>query len=81
MNNRETTSSRPEGPAKGSLVYVRKVEMDDLPDAVRQEAEDGGLDQLYAVHSDDGEQVALVGDRSMAFALARQNDLQPVSVH
>ena len=67
--------------AGDSLVYVRKVAIDDLPDAVQQEAREGGLDELYALHRSDGEQVALVGDRHLAFNLARQNDLQPVSVH
>lgn len=65
----------------GSLVYVRKVQLDDLPDAVQEEAREGGLDELYALHRADGEQVALVGDRRLAFNLARQNDLYPVSVH
>ena len=65
----------------GSLVYVRKVQVADLPDAVQREAREGGLDELYALHRADGEQVALVGDRRLAFNLARQNDLQPVSVH
>lgn len=65
----------------GSLVYVRKVRMKDLPDRIREEAREGGLDELYALHRADGEQVALVGDRSLAFNLARQNDLDPVSVH
>ncbi|MCK0167566.1 DUF1150 domain-containing protein [Jannaschia sp. S6380] len=65
----------------GSLVYIRKVDVEDLPDAVQEEAREGGLDELYALHRADGEQVALVGDRSLAFNLARQNDLHPVSVH
>ncbi|WGH77756.1 DUF1150 family protein [Jannaschia ovalis] len=65
----------------GSLVYVRKVDIEDLPDAVAEEAREGGLDELYALHRADGEQVALVGDRGLAFSLARQNDLEPVSVH
>lgn len=64
-----------------SLVYVRKVEIADLPDDVQREARDGGLEELYALHRADGEQVALVGDRLLAFNLARQNDLEPVSVH
>jgi hypothetical protein len=64
-----------------ALVYVRKVEVDTLPAEVRREAEEGGLDELYALHRSDGEQVALVGDRGLAFTLARQNDLTPVSVH
>jgi len=37
--------------------------------------------QLYAVHDAEGEQLALVADRRMAFVLARQNDLSPVTVH
>lgn len=65
----------------GSLVYVRPVPVDDLPEAVQDEAREGGLEVLYALHRADGEQVALVGDRGMAFTLARQNDLNPVSVH
>ena len=65
----------------GAMVYVRKVEIEDLPDRIQEEAREGGLDELYALHRADGEQVALVGDRSLAFNLARQNDLDPVSVH
>ncbi|WP_308916441.1 DUF1150 family protein [Jannaschia sp. LMIT008] len=62
-------------------VYVRKVQVDELPEAVQNEAREGGLDELYALYRSDGEQVALVGDRRLAFTLARQNDLNPVSVH
>lgn len=65
----------------GSLVYVRKVAVEDLPDRLKDEAREGGLEELYALHRADGEQVALVGDRRLAFSLARQNDLDPVSVH
>ncbi|WP_179380187.1 DUF1150 family protein [Jannaschia marina] len=65
----------------GALVYVRKVDMEELPPAVRSEAREGGLEQLYALHRADGEQVALVGDRGLAFTIARDNDLEPVSVH
>lgn len=65
----------------GSLVYVRRVDVEDLPQAVQDEAREGGLDELYALHRADGEQVALVGDRRLAFSLARENDLHPVSVH
>ena len=66
---------------EATLVYVRKVAIADLPDEVQEEAREGGLDELYALHRADGEQVALVGDRGLAFNLARQNDLMPVSVH
>lgn len=64
-----------------STVYVRHVPLQELPEALREEAREGGLDGVYAVHRSDGEQVALVGDREMAFDLARKNDMVPVSVH
>ncbi|MBN2905966.1 MAG: DUF1150 family protein [Rhodobacteraceae bacterium] len=61
------------------IVYVRPVKVADLPEEVQREAE--GLEQLYAVHNADGERLAVVRDRRMAFALARQNDCAPVNVH
>lgn len=61
------------------IVYVRPVAVADLPQEVRAQA--GGVETLYAVHSADGDRLALVADRRMAFVLARQNDLAPVSVH
>jgi len=61
------------------IVYVRPVAVRDLPQEVRDQA--GGLLTLYAVHSEDGERLALVRDRRLAFALARQNDLAPVNAH
>jgi hypothetical protein len=61
------------------IVYVRPVAVADLPDDVREQAE--GIEQLFAVHSADGERLALVRDRTLAFILARQNDFAPVNVH
>jgi hypothetical protein len=61
------------------IVYVRSVKAQDLPEDVR--AQLGDIDRLYAVHNSDGERLALVKDRKLAFALARQNDLAPVTVH
>ena len=63
----------------GRTVYVRPVQAEDLPDEVR--AQVGGLKTLYAVHNAEGERLALVKDRRLAFVLARQNDLAPVTVH
>lgn len=65
--------------AEGRIVYVRPVAVADLPEDIREKAD--GLDRLYAVHRPDGERLALVRDREMAFALARQNDLAPVNAH
>lgn len=35
----------------------------------------------FAIHAADGTQMALLGDRDIAFAVVRQNELEPVSVH
>jgi hypothetical protein len=35
----------------------------------------------YAIHAADGTQMAVIGDRDIAFAVVRQNELEPVSVH
>ena len=61
------------------IVYVKAVDVSDLPEDVREEA--GELEQIYAVHDAEGQQLALVADRKMAFVLARQNDFAPVAVH
>ncbi|MDP4033188.1 MAG: DUF1150 family protein [Pseudorhodobacter sp.] len=61
------------------IVYVRPVAVADLPEEIREQA--NGIVTLYALHRPDGERLALVRDRRMAFALARQNDLAPVNAH
>jgi hypothetical protein len=61
------------------IAYVREVDVADLPEEVQQEA--GGLKKLYAVYSAEGERMAVVRERHMAFVLARQNDYAPVPVH
>lgn len=68
------------GPETGDrIVYVRPVAVADLPEDLRAQA--GGLEVIYSVHRPDGERLALVRDRKLAFLLARQNDLAPVNVH
>lgn len=67
----------PEGDRQ--IVYIRPVMVADLPDALRDQI--GAVETVYSVHRPDGARVALVGDRDLAFALARQHDLAPVSVH
>lgn len=64
---------------QSNLVYVRPVEVAELPDEVRDEV--GDTKTIYAVHRADGERLALVKDRNLAFMLARQNDFAPVTVH
>jgi hypothetical protein len=67
----------PEAPRP--IVYVRPVKAEDLPEEIRSQL--GGLPVVYSVNRPDGERLALVADRAMAFVLARQNDMAPVSVH
>ncbi len=67
----------PEG--KSRLVYVRPVLVDDLPEEVRQQVGDQGV--IYSVHAVDGQRLALVADRALAFNLARAHDFAPMSVH
>ena len=47
-----------------------------MPDQPR-----GATGKLYAVHDAEGNRLALTPDRRIAFALARRNDMVPVSVH
>lgn len=61
------------------IVYVRPVEVKDLPQDLREQA--GGTGTVYALHDETGDRLALVRDRHLAFVVARQNDLAPVSVH
>lgn len=61
------------------IVYVRPVAVADLPRDLQDQA--GGAQMVYAVHNSDGERLALVKDKRLAFVLARQNDLAPVHVH
>ena len=61
------------------IVYILPVAVADLPDEIREQAE--GAETLYAMHRPNGQRLALVRDRGMAFALARQNDLAPVNAH
>jgi len=68
-----------QAPQDRAIVYVRPVPVDELPEEVRRQV--GGLENLYALHAETGERLALVKNRSLAFALARQNDMAPVNVH
>lgn len=68
------------------LVYVRAVLARDVLDELVDEDGDLIVDvpetaTLYSVHAADGERIALVGDRELAFAAARQHEMNPVSVH
>lgn len=65
--------------ATDRMVYIRPVNVADLPKKMQAEA--GDRAQIYAVHAPDGARLALVENRRLAFALARENDFAPVGVH
>jgi len=62
------------------LVYIRSVSAADVSNMPGLEdiAEDA---RLYAVMAADGRYMAVMDDRETAFTMARQNELNPVSVH
>ena len=59
-----------------AIVYVREADPSALPEHLQ-----GAPGKFFAVHDLNGECLAVTDDRKVAFALARQNDLTPVSVH
>ena len=58
------------------IVYVREVAPENMPNELR-----GTEAKLYALHDAEGNQLALTPDRRIAFALAKRNDMRPLSVH
>lgn len=70
-----------------NLVYVKPVVARDVRDDLVDEDNPslaGAISDetvLYALHAADGVRLALAGDRDLAFAAARQNEMTPVSVH
>lgn len=50
-----------------NVAYIKPVTIDGLT--------------VYAIHAADGQELAVFDERDVAFVAARQNDLEPVSVH
>lgn len=73
------TDAQDTTPTVQPMVYIRKVAVADLPEDVQERAQ--GIETLYAIGGENGERLALVRDRKLAFVVARQNDMQPMSVH
>ena len=65
--------------ADNPIVYVSTVRTEDLPDEIRSQL--GDLEIVYSVSRTNGERLALVANKKLAFALAREHDFDPVSVH
>lgn len=67
------------------LVYVRAVKAREVVGSAPVESVEGfAIDPeqtLYALHSADGNRLAVLTDRESAFAAAQAHQLAPVSVH
>ncbi len=63
------------------LVYIRDILAGDLAREMGSEINLPADQRLYAVHAANGERMAVVDNRDVAFAGARQHDLEPVSTH
>jgi hypothetical protein len=72
-----TYDALPESPDR--IVYVRPLAVAGLPAEIREQL--GAAETVYSVHGEDGEQLALVADRALAFNLARAHDFAPVNAH
>lgn len=64
---------------RNRIVYVRPVRASELPEPIRAQAD--ATHNIYALHAANGDRLALVNGRTLAFAVARQHDMQPVHVH
>lgn len=65
------------------LVYVRRLALEEARRIVPPEALDAldAPEDLFSVHAEDGQRLAIVEGRDAAFATARAHDLRPRSVH
>ena len=65
--------------------YVRPVLAGEVRDEIARESKkDLALRDdsvLYALHAADGSRIALMSDRKIAFAAAKQHEMVPVSLH
>ena len=66
-----------------NTVYVREVGVEELKGSgvIPVDVLVPATQKFFALHLADGRRVAVMDDRELAFAAARQHDLEPVSVH
>ena len=65
--NKRTTETAPVMPTHQHLVYIKPMEVDGR--------------WGFGIHASDGTPIGWCEERDLAFLTARQNDLDPVSVH
>lgn len=71
------------GSTAQNLVYVRKLALEEARKIVPADTFEilAAPENLFSVHSSNGERLAIVEGREAAFAAARAYDLRPRSVH
>ncbi len=61
------------------IVYIRPLEDRDVPQEVM--AKVGARDDAHAILAQDGNVIGLAPSREIAFEMAREHELAPMSVH
>ena len=62
-----------------NIVYIRSIKHDELPSEILENIDESI--PLFAVYAEDGQQIALVEDQHVAFALAQEHKFSLHSVH
>ena len=84
-NQHQTAASA--APEEGGIktCYVRPVLAGEVRDEIARESKETlqlrDDSVLYALHAADGSRIALMSDREIAFAAAKQHEMVPLSVH
>ena len=62
-----------------NVVYIKPISHDDLPVEILESIDENI--PLFAVYAENGQQIALVEDQKVAFALAQEHKFSLHSVH
>ncbi len=65
-------------PSAQRFGFVRMINVSELEANIKTPE---GVETLYALHDGDGRRLALFENRDLAFAVARHNEIEAVSVH
>ena len=77
----EMTRDQLEALGRGSVAYVRSIDVDKVRSMIGQDAEFPEESTYYCLYMADGTPVSISGSREAALATAEQHDLTPMTVH
>ncbi len=83
-NSHRSLTISPEALAQlggGQIAYVKAIRSEDVPTLYPQAPQIAPGLQLFSLHAADGTPIMITDSREAALANARDNELQPVSVH